>query len=104
MLVHELVRTVLATKQIFIRTLLSQGPDFTWYHLSGCLENILHLVITQFVKVVLHVLMKEIVQANIKRQKHQTSVKNVMFMSSKSVLSDIIPISTKKKIDYTIHL
>ena len=48
--------------------------------------------------------MKGTVQANIKRQKHQTSVKNVMFMSSKSVLSDIIPISTKKKIDYTIHL
>ena len=42
--------------------------------------------------VVLHVLMKGIVQANIKRQKHQTSVKNVMFMSAKSVSNDIIPI------------
>ena len=31
--------------------------------------------------------MKRIAQANIKRQKHQTSVRNVIFMSAKSVLS-----------------
>ena len=47
-------------------------------------------------KVVLHVLMKGIVQANIKRQKHQTSVKNVIFMSTKSVSNDIIPIVNRK--------
>ena len=34
----------------------------------------------------LHVLMKGIVQANIKRQKYQTSLKTVMFMSAKSYL------------------
>ena len=44
----------------------------------------------------LHVLMKGIVQANIKRQKHQTSVKNVIFMSTKSVSNDIIPIVNRK--------
>ena len=31
-----------------------------------------------------------------KRQKHQTSVKNVMFMSAKTVSSDIIPIVNRK--------
>ena len=36
-------------------------------------------------------LMKRIVQANIKRQKHQTSVKNVIFVSAKIDLSNIIP-------------
>ena len=87
---------VLATKQVVIRTLLSQGVDSTWYHLSGCLENILHWVITQFIKVALYVLMKRIWQANIKRQKHQTSLKNVMFMSAKTVLSDVIPIIDQK--------
>ena len=35
-------------------------------------------------------LMKRIVQANIKRQKHQTSVKNVIFVSAKTILSNII--------------
>ena len=87
---------VLATKQVVIRTLLSQGVDSTWYHLSGCLENILHWVITQFIKVALYVLMKRIWQANIKRQKHQTSLKNVMLMSAKTVLSDVIPIINQK--------
>ena len=37
-----------------------------------------------------------IVPAYIKRQKHQTSVKNVMFVSAKSVLSNIIPIVNPK--------
>ena len=60
--------SVLATKQILIRTLLgSQGADYTWYHISGCLENILHWVINQFMKVVLYGLMKRMLQANIKR-------------------------------------
>ena len=45
---------------------------------------------------VLYVLMKRIVQANIKRKKHQTSVKNVMFMSLKTILSNIIPIVNRK--------
>ena len=40
--------------------------------------------------------MKRIVQANIKRQKHQNSVKNVMFMSAKTVSSDITPIVNRK--------
>ena len=40
--------------------------------------------------------MKRIVQANIKRQKHQTSVKNVIFMSAKTVSSDIILIVNRK--------
>ena len=31
-----------------------------------------------------------------KRQKHQTSVKNVMFMSAKTVSSDIIPVVNRK--------
>ena len=44
-----------------------------------------------------HVIMKGIVQANIKRQKHQTSVKNAMFMSAKSVWGDIIPIVNRKE-------
>ena len=33
--------------------------------------------------------MKRIVQANIKTQKHQTSVKNVIFVSAKTILSNI---------------
>ena len=45
---------------------------------------------------VLYVLMKRIVQANIKRKKHQTSVKNVMFMSLKTISSNIIPIVNRK--------
>ena len=45
---------------------------------------------------VLYVLMKRIVQANIKRKKHQTSVKNVMLMSPKTILSNIIPIVNRK--------
>ena len=40
--------------------------------------------------------MKRIVQTNIKRQKHQTSVKNVMFMSAKTVLDDIILVVNQK--------
>ena len=40
--------------------------------------------------------MKRIMQANIKRQKHQTSVKNVMFMSAKTVSSDCIPVVNQK--------
>ena len=40
--------------------------------------------------------MKRIWQANIKRQKHQTSLKSVMFMSAKTVLSDAIPIINQK--------
>ena len=69
------------------RTLLSQVADFLTpsVKLSGkfCTEY----QGTQIIKVVLHVLMKRIAQANIKRQKHQTSVRNVIFMSAKSVLS-----------------
>ena len=45
---------------------------------------------------VLYVLMKIVVQANIKRKKHQTSVKNVMFMSLKTISSNIIPIVNRK--------
>ena len=59
------------------------------------LENIVHYI-TQFVKVGLLVLMIGIVQAYIKRQKLQTSVKNVMSVSAKSVLSNIIPIVNPK--------
>ena len=40
--------------------------------------------------------MKRIVQTNIKRQKHQTSLENVMLMSSKAVSSDIIPIANQR--------
>ena len=43
-----------------------------------------------------YVLMKIIVQANIKRKKYQTSVKNVMFMSLKTISSNIIPIVNRK--------
>ena len=35
-------------------------------------------------------------QANIKRQKHQTSVENVMSMSAKTVLTNTIPIANQK--------
>ena len=42
--------------------------------------------------------MKEIVQAKITRQKHQTSVKNVMFTSAKTVSSNVIPIVNLKGI------
>ena len=50
----------------------------------------------------LYVLMKRIVQANTRRQKHQTSVKNVMFMSGKTVLSDTIPVVNRKANDIII--
>ena len=43
-----------------------------------------------------YVLMKRIVQTNIKRQKHQTSLENVMLMSAKAVSSDIIPIVNQR--------
>ena len=41
--------------------------------------------------------MKKLVQANIKRQKHQTSMKNVMFMSARTVSSIIIPVVNQKR-------
>ena len=41
-------------------------------------------------------LMKRIVQANIKKQSHETSVKNVIFMSVKTISSDIITIVKRK--------
>ena len=44
----------------------------------------------------LYVLIKKIMWVNIKRQKHQTSAKHVMFMSAKTILSDIIPIVNQK--------
>ena len=93
MLAHE-SKPVLAIKQILIRTLTSQEADSTWYHPSGCLEIIFKWVIIQFA--VFYVLMKRIVQTNIKRQKHQTSLENVMLMSSKAVSSDIIPIVNQR--------
>ena len=93
MLAHE-SKPVLAIKQILIRTLASQEADSTWYHPSGCLEIIFKWVIIQFV--VFYVLMKRIVQTNMKRQKHQTSLENVMLMSSKAVSSDIIPIVNQR--------
>ena len=40
--------------------------------------------------------MKRIVQANIKKQSHETSVKNVIFMSVKTISSDIITIVKRK--------
>ena len=52
---------------------LPQGANTPRYHLSGCLENIFHRVITQFVKV-----MKRIVHVNVKWQKHQTSAKKCL--------------------------
>ena len=93
MLAHE-SKPVLAIKQILIRTLASQEADSTWYHPSGCLEIIFKWVIIQFA--VFYVLMKRIVQTNIKRQKHQTSLENVMLMSAKAVSSDIIPIVNQR--------
>ena len=93
MLAHE-SKPVLAIKQILIRTLASQEADSTWYHPSGCLEIIFKWVIIQFA--VFYVLMKRIVQTNMKRQKHQTSLENVMLMSSKAVSSDIIPIVNQR--------
>ena len=36
------------------------------------------------------------VQANVKRQNYQTFVKNIILMSAKSVLSDIIPVANQK--------
>ena len=40
----------------------------------------------------LYVLMKRMVQVNIKRQNYQTSVKNVILLSSKTVSSNITPV------------
>ena len=93
MFAHE-SKPVLVMKQILIRTLASQEADSTGYHPSGCLEIIFKWVIIQFA--VFYVLMKRIVQTNIKRQKHQTSLENVMLMSSKAVSSDIIPIVNQR--------
>ena len=44
----------------------------------------------------LYVLMQKMVQANVKRQNYQTSVKNVILMSPKTVSSNIIPIVKEK--------
>ena len=41
--------------------------------------------------------MKRIVQGNIKRQKHQASAKNVMFVSAEIDSSDIIHIVDRKR-------
>ena len=40
--------------------------------------------------------MKGMVQANIKRQNYQTSVKNVIIMSAETVSSDVIPVVNQK--------
>ena len=48
--------------------------------------------------------MKRMVQANIKRQNYQASVKNIILMSAKTVSSDIILKSTKIGIDYMTYL
>ena len=40
--------------------------------------------------------MKRMMQANIKIQKHQNSVKNVMLMFAKTVPSDIMPVVNQK--------
>ena len=40
----------------------------------------------------LYVLLKRMVQTNIKRRKDQANVKNVKLMSAKTVSSDIIPV------------
>ena len=45
---------------------------------------------------VLYVLMKRMAQANIKRQNYQTFMKNVILMSAKTVLSNIIPAVNQK--------
>ena len=37
------------------------------------------------------------VQANIKREKHQNFVKNVMLMSAKTVSSDIVSVVNRKR-------
>ena len=51
----------------------------------------------------LYVLVKRIVQPNIERKKHQTSVKNAMFMSAKTVSSNIIStVNWKKNMLYGI--
>ena len=94
MFAHE-SKPVLVMKQILIRTLASQEADSTGYHPSGCLEIIFKWVIIQFA--VFYVLMKRIVQTNIKRQKHQTSLENVMLMSAKAISSDIIPIVNQRE-------
>ena len=44
----------------------------------------------------LFVLKKRMVQVNIKRQNYQTSVKNVILMTAKTVSSDIIPVVNQK--------
>ena len=91
MLVHE-SNHILTTKQILTWTLLSQETCSPRYHLSGFLENIFHRVMTQFVKVALYLFMKRTVQENIKR----TSVKNVIFMSAKTVPNNITPLVKRK--------
>ena len=45
----------------------------------------------------LYVLMKRMMQANIKRQTYQKSVKNVILLSAKAVSSDIISIVNQKQ-------
>ena len=40
----------------------------------------------------LYMLIKRMVQANVKRSKHQTAVKNVMLISTKAVSSNMIPV------------
>ena len=40
--------------------------------------------------------MKRVVQVNIKRQNYQTSVKNVILMTAKTILSNIIPVANQK--------
>ena len=44
----------------------------------------------------LYVLIKRMVQTNIKRQKYQTSEKNVILVSAKTILCDIIPVDNQK--------
>ena len=44
----------------------------------------------------LYVLIKRMVQTNIKRQKYQTSEKNVILVSAKTILCDIIPVVNQK--------
>ena len=48
--------------------------------------------------------MKRMVQANMKKQNYQNSVKNAILMSAKTVSSDIIHIVNQKEIDYVVYL
>ena len=86
---------------IILWKMFSRQPD-RWYQVESsacdtlCCQDRIELTHGQAC-MCMYVLIKRMVQVNIKIQNYQTSVKNVTLMSAKTVSSDIIPVFKQKE-------